>query len=279
MNRRHAAIVLFVLMGHFCWGERYEPSPQPPDDLRPLYDAIHQGGLFDLVRNMPPEKQKRALEYLRSKKTWEKTYNGRSNIPTYNPALLALGDDETRHEMVDEFRKTLGARGDIKAMAASGDPLIIEILASELYSEDLGRWDHSMRWPMAVSTGDLILAIITRSSAFSAEVTDWARTRYNLLNPQFVVVMRRWWEENKRHFATRDYQAVRPGLALPEAPVIAAPLAVPLTPSPPATTPLVQSSGINAERKAPAWPWLVGIAALIAILALFFKRRSQPPGR
>lgn len=280
MNRRHAAITLFVVIGNLCSAAGYEPSPTPPADLRSLDNAIHQGGLFDLVRNMPPEKQRRALEYFRSKKEWEKAYYGRfSNMPTYNPALLALGDDETRHEMVDEFRRTLGARGDFDTMAASGDPLLIEILASELYSEDLGRWDHSMRWPMAVSTGDLILAIITRSSAFSAEVTDWARTRYNLLNPQFVVVMRRWWEENKRHFATRDYQAVRPGLALPEAPVIAAPLAVPLTPSPPATTPLVQSSGINAERKAPVWPWLVGIAALIAILALFFKRRSQPPGR
>jgi hypothetical protein len=28
------------------------------------------------------------------------------------------------------------------------------------------------------------------------------------------------------------------------------------------------------ERKSPVWPWVVGIAALIAILALIFKRRA-----
>ena len=276
MNRRYAAVLFFFLVGHICPEARSESSPPPPDDLRPLYNAMYEGGVFALVRNMPPEMQERALEYVRSKKMWEKTYGLSSNVWACNRALLALGDDEARREFVDEFRRTLGARGDIEAMAASGDPLIIEMVASDIYSEDLGNLTggHQLRYPIAVSTGDLILAIITRSSAFSAEVSDWARTRYNLLNPQFVVVMRRWWEDNKKHFATRDYQAVRPGLALPEAPVIAAPLAIPLTPSPPATTPLVQSSGINAERKAPVWPWLVGIAALIAILALVFKRRS-----
>lgn len=44
--------------------------------------------------------------------------------------------------------------------------------------------------------------------------------------------------------------------------------------SPAPTTSVAQTPAAVVERKSPVWPWVVGIAALIAILALVFKRRA-----
>jgi len=46
------------------------------------------------------------------------------------------------------------------------------------------------------------------------------------------------------------------------------------TPSPPSTTPMAQTPAVPSERKAPVWPWVVGLAALIVIVALAAKRRG-----
>ena len=46
------------------------------------------------------------------------------------------------------------------------------------------------------------------------------------------------------------------------------------TASPVPTTPIAQAPAVPVERKSAVWPWVVGIAVLIAILALVFKRRA-----
>lgn len=44
--------------------------------------------------------------------------------------------------------------------------------------------------------------------------------------------------------------------------------------SPLATTPALQTPALAIERKAPVWPWVVGIAALTVIALLVWKRRA-----
>lgn len=55
------------------------------------------------------------------------------------------------------------------------------------------------------------------------------------------------------------------------APTTPVPTATPARSSP--TPAIAESPAPVVERKSPVWPWLVGILALIAILALVFKRR------
>ncbi len=60
-----------------------------------------------------------------------------------------------------------------------------------------------------------------------------------------------------------------------QAPAPSTPLSAPLQNAKPATPPPVaQTLGSINQRRAPIWPWLVGIAALIVIVALVFKRRA-----
>jgi hypothetical protein len=70
---------------------------------------------------------------------------------------------------------------------------------------------------------------------------------------------------------TPDPAAATPAAATPtrSTPV---PTATPATPSP--APAVAESPAPVVERKSPVWPWVVGIAALIAILALIFKRRA-----
>lgn len=44
--------------------------------------------------------------------------------------------------------------------------------------------------------------------------------------------------------------------------------------SPAPTTSVAQTPAAVVERRSPAWPWVVGIAALVVIVALIFKRRA-----
>jgi hypothetical protein len=44
--------------------------------------------------------------------------------------------------------------------------------------------------------------------------------------------------------------------------------------SPQPTTPVAQTSAAAVEQRTPVWPWLVGIVALIAIIAIALKRRA-----
>jgi hypothetical protein len=57
-----------------------------------------------------------------------------------------------------------------------------------------------------------------------------------------------------------------PELPAPSTPVPTA------TPAP--TTPVAQTPAIAAERRSPVWPWVVGILALVVIVAFALKRRA-----
>jgi len=64
---------------------------------------------------------------------------------------------------------------------------------------------------------------------------------------------------------------VTPAAATP-APATPAPSAAPAA-SPSPTTPVVQTPAVPSEHSAPVWPWVVGILALVLVVALALKRR------
>lgn len=70
-----------------------------------------------------------------------------------------------------------------------------------------------------------------------------------------------------------------PSTSPPATAVAATPASAPVPDATPATSPqpanpVAQTPALPAERKAPVWPWLVGIVALVVIVALVFKRRT-----
>ena len=70
------------------------------------------------------------------------------------------------------------------------------------------------------------------------------------------------------HSPVSAEQPPSPQALMPSTPVST----VPPVASPAPTTPIAQAPAVPAERRAPMWPWVVGIAALIAIVAVALKR-------
>lgn len=66
--------------------------------------------------------------------------------------------------------------------------------------------------------------------------------------------------------------AATPSAATP-VPSTPAPTAIPAASSPP-PAPVAQTPAVPTERRVPVWPWVVGILALIVIVALVLKRRA-----
>lgn len=72
----------------------------------------------------------------------------------------------------------------------------------------------------------------------------------------------------------RRSDSITPAASTPTTPT-AAPQVPSATPAPsPLSTPAAESPAPVVERKSPVWPWLVGIVALVVIVALALKRRA-----
>lgn len=65
----------------------------------------------------------------------------------------------------------------------------------------------------------------------------------------------------------------QPPAPAPSTPALATPHATTTSASQAPATPIAQNPAATVEQRAPLWPWLVGIAALIVIALLVWKRR------
>ena len=92
-----------------------------------------------------------------------------------------------------------------------------------------------------------------------------------------------WSEVETKLEAAKAAVALMPPLAIESTPapqsrsvppIESASVAAAPSGSPMPTAPVAQTPALPAERKSPVWPWLVGIAALIAIVAVALKRRA-----
>jgi hypothetical protein len=129
--------------------------------------------------------------------------------------LLLLGDREaTRHEVQQMVKDKFPSLG------ASGSPIVIEYLMShvfklEAYSEI---WtDDVVSAPFSFIATYVVFEILAESPAFTDEVRNWAKRAKVSAPSNTRAELRRWWNENKFHFAKDDYKAVKAGLPIPSA--------------------------------------------------------------
>ncbi len=129
--------------------------------------------------------------------------------------LLLLGDREATRHSVQKM-----VRDEFPSLGFSGSPIVIEYLMPhvfklEAYSQTLvGDVVHV---PFSFIATSQVFEILSESPAFSDEVRNWAKSTEVPDRLSVRAELRRWWNENKVHFAKDDYKAVKPGRPIPSA--------------------------------------------------------------
>lgn len=253
---------------------------------------------------IPPEQTENVAKRLReiAAKRGGSVLLGTVSIHTMEADLLLLrmGDNFTIERMIKDYR-AYNSRTSwsyvIDSFEYSRQPKIIPYLAEDFYlAEDPNKGittkppRDSLEFavsvpPRSIFSGVTVTRIIEKAPEFSPEMKAWAAQAYalRLKSPaHFRELMRVWWEANKTAFERGDYQAVIP--VAEENPLQAATrssIPEPNTPAPlpsPKATPspaplMAQTPAARSGDSALAWPWVVGIAALLVIVALALKRR------
>lgn len=159
--------------------------------------------------------------------TWKRTKGERETIIREFKARLNGNDP-------DEVRQNLMLLGDLDAtkievqkmvadsdhrnrgFQASGSPIVVQYLAPHIYSEEaysMSGGDNPYP-PFSFRVSNMILGVLSDSSAFTGEVTNWARHTQMPDPVSQRKELQHWWEENKIHFEQEDYKAVKPGLPI-----------------------------------------------------------------
>ena len=203
--------------------------------------------------------------------------------------LLRYGDDETVKRSLMQLRaQSPRARGSAdRDLSLAANPATIQLIEHDLNKDESPKmifFEDVAVAPTSMAAASVIKATILESPVFPPEVKEWAK-RLPKVSVGLRDGVRAWWKVNKAAIERGDYQAVTPvepgtdaAVAKPDdtatpAPATPAPIATPAASSQP-VTPVAQTPASPAERKSPVWPWLVGIAALIAIIAVVLKRRA-----
>lgn len=203
--------------------------------------------------------------------------------------LFLLGDPIERKREVTKFRDSPWRDG---TLAKLGEPWVIEEVAPDMFREEvIPLFGEIPNLPLSYGAAALIIANLQRATIYPEEVLQWAKKTSPYDQPAILGVMRDWWRENEQFFNEKKYHLVKPGRTRPplhppnpEPPtnnasvqvdtsgpsLTTSSLPAPSTPVPP----LAEGSAPVVERKSPVWPWVVGIAALIAIAFFVRKRRA-----
>lgn len=187
--------------------------------------------------------------------------------------LLWLGDPEMTKVYVSLWNSGSARVGEEIEKSARAD--IIPHLVEGMFREEpfVVRGRDTTVLPMSFYTAELVRNIVKASPLFNREVIEWADRQVDRTNQETIelrAIMREWWRENERHFKAKNYAAVKPGRelqrqeTLPSAPSIQPEpvVSASATSAPPTTS--TQSPAETPEPAPPVWPWLTGIAALIA---------------
>lgn len=259
------------------------------------------------LKIVTPDIRDEVIMYLRRGAEGADAITGRTNYlgPDRTSAMLLirLGDEQQMKKAMDRYRQeaensghTLNPEpGIAQEMTGTGQPLMIPLFAPDffrndgdhirLYSDgDMTFWES----PLSISSIFSTLSVIQKSSEFSNELRGWARAideefarRLYKMPPHlgiFKSIMQQWWRENEKHFAAKDYAAVKPGapvaetLKPAESPAEATPKAaaeVPVPPAPASPPTVVQKSPSNARY------YIVAvILSVLALAAIVFVRKK-----
>lgn len=162
-----------------------------------------------------PEKMKGDVtDYVRDVRD-DKVYG---NHVSARVLLVNLGDRKYMQELVGGYRGEDIAKYQ-QASATLGRSSQVELtpLLHEFFELDDGIFYQPVatRLFMSRSVGSsmIVLANLSRSPDVPLDVQQWTKENMRKMGEQAVhcrTVVRRWWEENKQHFETKEYHKLRP---------------------------------------------------------------------
>lgn len=305
--RAHILLLLSLVALAACLSNGYAATLTPAEEM--IVKVLESGRLSGDRRSfippdislVPPEQREAVIFRLRET---AKLKGGNSLLGTValstmeaDLLLLRLGDTFTIERMVKDYRAYDGMTSwgyVTESFRYARQPKIIPYLADDFCSKEdpnkgitvsppPGSTEFAVGVPArSIFSGVMVTDLIKSSPAFSPQMKAWANRAFalRLESPErFRGLMRAWWDVNKTAFERGDYLAVIPVAeedAAPATPPASTPKQEPSThatpPAPPAL--VTPTSAIPAERKFPVWPWIVGVAVAIGIVALAAKRRS-----
>lgn len=217
--------------------------------------------------------------------------------------LLRLGDAQTIRELAEQFREYKNDRAWTQVpfyVERAKQPLLIEEFAKDLAQSPDKGLSGSIGDPNQVMVlvppepnyaGGLILKTIMVSEEFQPEVKEWARKQYLLhFQTDFLLMMRKWWEQNKAAFEAKEYGKVMPyreeSVQAPAVPAnaTAQPVSTSVDPvpslQPTATTPTRElSPAIPPEHSTLPWKLLAGgilsLAIVVGVMFRFLRNRRE----
>ena len=275
----------FASLSYFCFAELPKPGPSTKDFLDTIVKTQQQdedGG----------QKRIQSWERVSDPSVIDELFDAFDNGLTQSRALGAIVNELKLPE--SEKIRLLSNRAKhevnpVKRMAAMGQldkfkeafPEVLNIWVSAL--SDVNRFDV----PSRLSEGDmrvcdgafnLIIGNLELRKLLVHHSLPWT---FEIGDGVPVDEKDRRIGELKRFLASKGLVVM--GASKPPTPALpATPAATPApstpvptaTPTPSSPAPTVAESPAPPERKSPVWPWVVGIAALIAIVMLALKRRS-----
>ena len=275
---------------------------------RNVYNYLHGDPKGSELQVVTPEIREQVVLRLRryaygfDSETGAKTDNSRDSSALV--VLLRLGDLQTIKEMMNEYHQSPGewdrgyrAEGLVdlndRDFAESAQPLLIPYLAREFFRDDLhlapDENEKTDLVPASVGSGYYAVSIMKNSPVFSANVRKWADKAYFALRlhtgrdiVKYQQVMQQWWRDDAKHFETKDYAAVKPGVPLVSAFVEPKPLVAveasqqPMASAelPLATAPAAQPAPAPSTSSPLIYPLAIGFTALLLGALAFFLRRK-----
>ena len=180
------------------------------DRIQALWDMSSRD-ISALAWKMPNDERKAFLAEF-NKRLFAEKWGPPDSFRNGDAIRIRLGDRELTRSSIE--RTMPWGAPSVNQVRGSGSPVAIEYLAPHLFRDEpfssVMVIDIIHEPPSFVVSG-VILEILGNCSAFSSEVTNWARQQKGPDPESMRAELRRWWEENKAHFEKEDYKAVKPG--------------------------------------------------------------------
>jgi hypothetical protein len=236
------------------------------------------------VDNLPTDEKKWLLEYIRNQR----------KVPgwagAYELQLIQLGDEEAMARCVGGF--------DVSPSGAfllpdSRQPRLIERMAPTMFHDEpdsLPQTGDVTLYPRSISAAALVAHVLSTSNEIPDAVRRWAAETLKATDRQPDIdgkmrsAMRLWWKDNETAMRTRNWAAVKPGIAIVGAaksvpPLLETPTPEPRAPaesnSPKATSQQLPANGVEASSRSSSWIYCIIAVAVVLIVGLIIALRIQ----
>lgn len=233
---------------------------------------ITQGGI-------PPEYRDEVIAVLRSQ--------AEQNRGSAASVLLRLGDSETVQKQVQIFVENNGADWfNRRNLLFSFSPAVVEAMAPLMFRDDEYRYFKAQHpefegaWGVSYESPVIIRHLLRKIPEVPEPVARWADSIPSNPSPELRNTMRQWWEQNREHFESRDFDRLRP-LETADASietVVGEPQAPPfelrgsIEEEESNESPVPDESEQVEPKSNQWWPWIVGGIAILATLIIVARK-------